>query len=152
MVELPPETTLLCPKQSNVVSGGNSTTVAGGSISYSIGQIAYKSTTGSTGQLNEGVQQPLEIYTLEVQSNEAISNLFKVYPNPVSTSFQLQIDDFSSDSFIATLYTLEGKIIFVKTVYSGNQEISIEELPHGTYLLNLLKEDTVIKRFKIIKN
>lgn len=138
--------------QSNIVSGGHSVSVTGGSISYSVGQIDYKSTSSSSGQLNEGVQQPLEIYTVEVEEYEYTSNLFSIYPNPVNSSFKLQIDDPSSESYFATLYALEGKIIFNRTVYPGSQEISLEDLPQGVYVLHILKEESVVKMFKIIKN
>lgn len=138
--------------QSSIVSSGHSVSVTGGSISYSVGQIDYKSTSGSSGEVNEGVQQPLEIYTVEIKEKESASDLYKIYPNPVTSSFQLQIEDFSYTDFIATLYTQEGKIIFKKTVYNGSQTLSIEDLPKGIYLLNIQKEDSIIKMFKIIKS
>ena len=137
--------------QSNVVSGGCSVSVTGGSISYTVGQIDYKSTTDSSGQLNEGVQQPWEIYTLSVEEYNDTAGLYTIYPNPVSSSFQLQIADLSSEVYVATLYSLEGKVIFNITVYTGSQEISLEGLPEGIYLLNLYKNDSVVKMFKIIK-
>jgi hypothetical protein len=55
---------LLCnqtyAQQNTVATGGNASNL-NGSFSYSIGQIAYAHTLGSSGSLNQGLQQPFEL-------------------------------------------------------------------------------------------
>jgi hypothetical protein len=43
--------------------GGNASG-SGGSVSYSVGQVAYQTHTGTNGSVVEGVQQPYEISVL----------------------------------------------------------------------------------------
>lgn len=56
-------TTDLLAQQGNVTAGGVATG-AGGSASYSIGQLDYLSASGSGGSLNQGLQQPNGGYSL----------------------------------------------------------------------------------------
>lgn len=53
----------LLAQRGNVAAGGFSTD-AGGSVSYSIGQVDYLSATGSGGSLNQGLQQPNGFHSL----------------------------------------------------------------------------------------
>ena len=47
--------------QKNTISAGGLATGAGGTVSYSIGQIDYISATGTGGTANQGLQQPLRV-------------------------------------------------------------------------------------------
>ncbi|MEQ9147218.1 MAG: hypothetical protein RLP13_03000 [Cytophagales bacterium] len=46
--------------QESVSSSGNTISGSNGSISYSLGQTIYISYSGTSGEINEGVQQPFE--------------------------------------------------------------------------------------------
>ena len=50
--------THLIQSQESVLAAGSEATGAGGTVSYSIGQLFYTSQTGGNGSLSEGVQQP----------------------------------------------------------------------------------------------
>ena len=53
-------------QQGSVSSGLGMLTDAGGSVSYSIGQAVYTEATGAGGTINQGIQQPYEIYVIGV--------------------------------------------------------------------------------------
>ena len=67
-------------QQATLTSGGMAT--GSGSVAYSIGQIAYTTVTNSAGSIAQGVQHPIEIYTLGVDNFVNISLKMKAYPNP----------------------------------------------------------------------
>lgn len=52
--------------QSNAVTSGNTATGTAGSATYTVGQVAYKSFSGTNGSATQGVQHPFEISTLNV--------------------------------------------------------------------------------------
>jgi len=47
--------------QESVTASGGNASGAGGTVSYSVGQVVYKTNTGSNGSEAQGVQQPYEI-------------------------------------------------------------------------------------------
>ncbi len=50
--------------QESIVASGGEATGTGGSSSYSIGQVSYTSNQGTGGSVEQGVQQPFEIYAV----------------------------------------------------------------------------------------
>jgi len=47
--------------QSTIPSTGGNATGSGGSVSYTVGQITYRTFSGTNGSIAEGVQQTYEI-------------------------------------------------------------------------------------------
>ena len=78
-------------QQATLTSGGMAT--GSGSVAYSIGQIAYTTVTNSAGSVAQGVQHPIEIYTLGVDNFVNISLKMKAYPNPTQGELTLEITD-----------------------------------------------------------
>ena len=58
-------TSVFLAQESANVSGGEATG-SGGTVSYTIGQVAYTNHTGTNGNINQGVQQPYEIYLVGI--------------------------------------------------------------------------------------
>ncbi len=54
-----------CFAQQSVNTSGANGSGSGGSVSLSIGQVVYNFTTGTTGQVNQGVQQPVTCTTVQ---------------------------------------------------------------------------------------
>ncbi|MCF6364813.1 MAG: T9SS type A sorting domain-containing protein [Bacteroidales bacterium] len=136
--------------QESPVAAGGKATGAGGTVSYSVGQVVYTAHTGTTGSISQGVQQPYEIYTT-VGINEISVNLeLSVYPNPTDGYLTLKSEDSSNLSY--QLFNIQGKIIEDKIISSTSTDISLESQASAAYFLNVLKNNQVIKTFKIIKN
>jgi len=136
-------------QESPTASGGEATGT-GGTASYSVGQVVYTTNTGTNGSVAQGVQQPYEIYTT-VGINETSINLeLSVYPNPTTNYLTLKTDDNANLSY--QLYDLQGKLIENKKVSSNATNISLEGQPTATYFLNVVKNNQIVKTFKIIKN
>ena len=136
--------------QENTVAAGGEATGAGGTSSYSVGQVVYTTHTGSNGSVAQGVQQPYEI-SVTVGINETAINLeLSVYPNPTSNYLTLKVEDNSNLSY--QLYDLQGNAIENGKVVSNTTIIKMEELAKATYFLKVTDNNRIVKTFKIIKN
>jgi len=136
--------------QESPTAAGGEGTGAGGTASYSVGQVVYTTNRGTNGSVAQGVQQPYEISTT-VGINETSINLeMSVYPNPTTNYLTLKVEDNSNLSY--QLYDLQGKVIENKKINSNSINISLEEKPTAAYFLNVINNNQIVKTFKVIKN
>ena len=140
--------TLELSAQENTVASGGKATGSGGTVSYSVGQVVYTTNTGTNGSVSQGVQQPYAVSTT-VGINETSIQL-NAYPNPTTNNLTLTTDD--SESLSYQLFNIQGAEISSKTLNSKTSNISLEGHPPATYFLKVIKNNEVIKAFKIIKN
>lgn len=137
--------------QSNTVSAGGQATGAGGSISYSIGQINYNTTTAGGISISEGLQSPYEISIVTGIEESNINLSASVYPNPSTDFLILNIDNNKLENFTYELIDLQGKLVISKKIEKNQTSISIVELTNAIYFINVLNNNKQIKQFKIIK-
>ncbi len=136
--------------QESIATAGGSATGTGGTVSYTIGQVVYTSSTGTNGSVTQGIQQPYEISTT-LGINEVTINLeLSVYPNPTTNYLTLKVEKLNGLSF--QLYDLQGKVIESKIVNNTSTSISLEAQPVAIYFLKVTKNNKPVKIFKIIKN
>ena len=137
-------------QQATLTSGGMAT--GSGSVAYSIGQIAYTTVTNSAGSIAQGVQHPIEIYTLGVDNFVNISLKMKAYPNPTQGDLTLEITDLKLENLTFQLIDLQGRSIENRKIANTNETIKMENLPSATYFLKVTNNNKEVKSFKIIKN
>ena len=139
--------------QDATLSAGGDATGAGGSSSYSIGQTLYQANSGSSHSEIQGVQQPYEISVVtSLNDLDGISLFFSAYPNPTSNILNLKIEDYPTTDIQYQLTDLTGRVILTDEVMNSQTQMSIEHLASATYYLTVLKNQSTIKTFKIIKN
>ena len=138
--------------QQAVVSTGGNAAGTGGRSSYSIGQVACASATGTNGSVNQGVQQPFEIFTLGNDDFPEITLQMTVYPNPTKALVNLKIENYLTDNLQFQLFDLKGIQIQSQKIQQSETPIQLENLAAAIYLLNVLEENKLVKTFKIIKN
>lgn len=136
--------------QESPTAAGGEAVGTGGTASYSVGQTVYTTATGTNGSVVQGVQQPYEISTT-VGINETTINLeLSVYPNPTTNYLTLKVD--KTEGLTFQLYDLQGKVITSKKINIATTKVAMENLPTATYFLNVVKNNQLVKTFKIIKN
>ena len=140
--------TLELSAQENTVASGGKATGSGGTVSYSLGQVVYSTNIGTNGSVSQGVQQPYAVSTT-VGINETSIQL-NAFPNPTTNNLTLTTDD--SESLSYQLFNIQGAEISSKTLNGKTSNISLEGHPPATYFLKVIKNNKVIKAFKIIKN
>jgi hypothetical protein len=142
----------LLTAQETIPSTGGNTSGSGGSVSYSVGQITYNTFSGTISSIAQGVQQPYEISVVTaIENTEGIKLEFKVYPNPTGGLMTLTIKPINNENLKYRIYNLSGILLQDKKINSEETEISIEGFSSSTYFLKVIKDDTEVKIFKIIK-
>lgn len=136
--------------QANTVASGGNASGSGGSVSYSVGQIDYSYQSGTTGNLNQGVQQPYEIYTTNSLENLGENIQLSIGPNPTTNHLILTIEE-SNMELDYLLFDLNGKELTGKSNLKNSEEIDLSKYPSGMYHLIIRNQKLEIKTFKIIK-
>lgn len=138
--------------QEAIVTTGNDASGSGGSVSYSVGQIAYSYQEGSSGNINQGVQQPFEIsLVLATGDNFGINLTMVAYPNPTTNYLNLQIKNYNGEELTFQLYDMLGRVINQNRITGNSTRIQMSGLPTATYLLSVKSGDKQVKEFRIIK-
>lgn len=138
--------------QENTVSSGANATGASGSVSYSVGQAFYITSSDTAGSVAQGVQQPIEIQVLLGIEEHEINLYAKVYPNPTTNIINLSVGSTNITGMSYQLYDYTGKVLANGKVESENTSIPMSRYPQATYLLSVTKGNKTIKTFKILKN
>ena len=136
--------------QESPTATGDEATGTGGTSSYSIGQVVYTTNTGTNGSVTQGVQQPFEISTMVGINKTSINLELSVYPNPTNNYLTLKVE--KTEGLTFQLYDLQGKIIESKAVSTTSTNINLKGQPTAIYFLNVVKNNQILKTFKIIKN
>lgn len=138
--------------QEAVLSTRGDASGSGGSSSYSVGQVFYKTTIGSSGSLAQGVQQPFEIsQVLGVEDIVGINLSLMAYPNPTNNFLNLSIKNYDLNNLSYQLYDLTGRLLINKKLTNNNTNIVMSHYPSAMYYLKVIDHQKLIKTFKIIK-
>lgn len=138
--------------QEIVTTSGLNASGAGGTISYSVGQVSVAQNTGTEGSVIEGVQQP---YIIDPTVGSEIANInlkLATYPNPTSDEIIMTAEDLDLENFSYQLLSNEGKVLISKASIESTNNISLQSFPANIYLLNIYRDQIIIKSFRIIKN
>jgi hypothetical protein len=136
--------------QTSTNASGGGTSNASGSISYSIGQVAYQSVSNTSGSVSQGVQYAFEISTLSLEEN-ALNLSLMAYPNPTLELLNLRVGNYSQEKLAYKLIDLEGKVISEETINYETTTIDMKQLPVATYFVEVNNEGKKVQTFKIIK-
>ena len=141
--------------QSAIVPVGGNAQSNGGSVSYTVGQIAVQTANDGNGSISvaEGVQQPYEIMTVGVDDYPQITLDAVVYPNPTESLVQLQLNGFEIPvgGLRATLHDGNGKLLQTLNVTEDFTSFQIGQYATGTYYLELRDGKRLLKAFKVIR-
>ena len=134
--------------QQSVVASGGDATGSSGSISYSVGQIAY--THSPTGNLNEGVQQPFEIFITSVDDSFYEFQL-NLYPNPTSQELIVEMKNYS-DGISASIYDIEGRLIQEIDLLSAVTSIPVSNWAAASYFIRLTDKAGRSAGYQVVKH
>ena len=131
-------------------SGGDATG-SGGSVAYSVGQIVYTTSTGTTGSVAQGVEQAYEIYSVGIKETTLNISL-SVFPNPTSDFLTLKVEDYNNETLSFELLDEQGKLILSEQITNQETQVAMSTLARGSYFINIVQTNKQIQTFKIIKN
>jgi hypothetical protein len=139
--------------QQTVIASGTTASGNNGSITYTIGIMAYTAQMSATGSVSQGMQQAFEISTVTaLEEAENITLKWAVYPNPTTDLVVLTLNEFKSNNLQYLLHDISGRTIDCRKIDSDETQITMNQLNSGIYLLSITDNQSVVKTFKIIKN
>ncbi len=137
--------------QQGVITTGGNATGSGGSVSYTVGQSAWNMISGTNGTVLQGLQQPYEISVISGIDDYEVSLNYVAYPNPTTNAITLNIGNTDLIGLKYQLYSVVGVLLQEKVIEATETEIHLESYPTSTYLLRIVKDNLMIKLFKIVK-
>ncbi len=139
--------------QGSVNTTGGNASGNGGSISYSIGQLAIKTHTGTNGSIAEGLQQPYQISVVKaIEESQEIKLSVMAYPNPTSNYLTLTINESDLSNLLYQLYDINGNLLQSQRITKTNNCILMDKLAPASYFVKIIQKNKEVKTFKIIKN
>lgn len=137
--------------QQGPVSAGGDATGAGGTASYSVGQVDYIAHEGLGGSSNQGLQQPREFFTTSIMEIGSIGINAFVFPNPSNGEVTLKVLNTETSKMNYALFNTQGQLMEKGPLSGDHTRIDMTSLPSGAYFMRLTIDNKEIKIFKIIK-
>lgn len=135
--------------QSTIATTGGDVASPTGNVSFTVGQIDYVSVE-SSGSVNQGVQQPYELFVLE--TTEWTSDfVISAYPNPIVSFLTINIGETTPELLDYVLTDENGRIVSEGMLKEKETKLDVRELASSTYFLNILHNDQQVKTYKLIK-
>ena len=139
--------------QESFSASADQVSVAGGSLSYSVGQVVFATYRDKNmGSVAQGVQQTYNITALLGVEIAAIKLELMAYPNPTQDILTIKIDNYKNESLTYQLYDLQGKLWDSQFLQGAQTQLDMKDLAGGSYLLSIQEKEAPIKTFRIIKN
>lgn len=136
--------------QANTVSSGGTAPGGNGSATYSVGQVVYEEVSGSNAALIQGVQQPFELFTVNIIESELVS--LSVYPNPTVQQLTLSFGEQPKEAFSYALFDYQGRLIMTDQVSEQQTIIDLGECANASYVLHVMDHQSTVAVIEIIKN
>jgi hypothetical protein len=130
---------------------GGDASGSGGSVAYSVGQIVYTTSTGTSGSVAQGVEQAYEISSVGIKET-ALNISLSIFPNPTSDYLTLKVQDYNNEALSYSLLDEQGKLVLNEQITNQDTQVAMSNLARGAYFINVLQENKKIQTFKIIKN
>ena len=138
--------------QQGIQAAGGTGRGPGGTVSYSLGQVAYLTASVPGGTSTPGAQQPFELLVLGTKSNARIELESSTYPNPTTGLLTLRIDEKVTRQLTWHLQDLSGRQLLSGRVSGPDTTVPLTEFAAGTYLLVVRRAGQELKTFKILKH
>ena len=149
-----------------ITCSGGTATGYGGTVSFTIGQLFFKTVTTEQGAIHEGIQKPFSNHIIdaiaEINDKQLLATVF---PNPTSESLALRIkeNELAGNNFSLQLLDMNGILLISKQISTTETCIEMHCFPCAFYMLRIFNSDSIqkisdkkknvlVKTFKIIKN
>lgn len=139
--------------QQMIQSAGGAGRGASGTLTYSIGQVAFLTARGPSGTSTPGGQQPFEFFVLSTKTKARVELESSAFPNPTAGSLTLRIDDKAARQLTWHLQDVSGRQLLRGPVPGPVSSIPLAAFAAGTYRLVVCGQGgQELKSFRIIKH
>lgn len=132
-------------------SSGTYATSAGGSMSWTIGEVMTETYSASGNYFTQGFHQPDS--TFGIGMSTPVAENFSMYPNPVVDNLLVDFSTGSGDHLIE-IFDMQGQLLRTEFVPANESHFnfSFGGFENGVYLLNIINTETNTKSsYRIIK-
>lgn len=142
--------------QRGIVVSGGVAAGAGGTVTYSIGQVDYINVAENGHAITQGLQQPFELLILKGEDPGIIVDtgpVLSIYPNPAKDFVVVKVENPGEAVLSYGLYDVLGRLIKKEKLSGIRTTISLTGLAGSNYVVTIFndKGNKVLKTFKIIK-
>jgi len=138
--------------QASLNAAGTTSTDEGGSISFSVGVMAYTTVAGEGGSLEQGVQHQYEISEVStIREVRGITLSMKVFPNPTTDFLILNVGSEDASSFSYRLYDAHGKVLNSAAITTQETYIPMSQYVAALYFVKVFRNNREVKTFKVLK-
>lgn len=135
--------------QEAVVPAGTDGSGAGGTVSWSLGQVGYEATQADGGSVSRGVQQPHAALATAVPQMAA--PVVAVWPNPAQDAVQLRWEKPLPAGAAYALHAATGALLQHGALRGSAAHIPLHTVAVGSYLLLITAPGRPHERFTIQK-
>ncbi len=141
----------LCAQQT-IPCGGGDIIGDNGSVSYTVGQIAFLTYTNSDMIFTEGTQQPWEIFAINGSfTRHWIDLKCAAHPNPASDVLYLTLNTSIPEDLSYILCDIKGSVLQKKSIFEQNTILNLSPYKSSNYILRIQIKNQDIQVFKIVK-
>ncbi|MGB1307401.1 MAG: T9SS type A sorting domain-containing protein [Oceanihabitans sp.] len=134
--------------QQSVLASGKNIQSTTGTVTYSVGLTHFKDATSNAGSSSSGMQIPYEVIE-QLSIDETSSIALKIYPNP--TRDKIYITSKQLENLEYRLLDNTGRLIIKGKIDALNVGVNLDKLSAAFYILNITKDNSIYKSYKIIK-
>jgi hypothetical protein len=119
-------------------------------LSWTIGEIAIETLTGTSNIITQGFHQT-NLIAVAIDELPELGFEIKAFPNPTQDYLILKISKDNLDGIQYKLYDMQGKLLHHKLISESETEILFKDLAPSTYLIRVMDLNKEIKTFMIVK-
>lgn len=138
--------------QQGPVAAGGEGSGAGGTVSFSIGQIDYITVLNPNAHITQGLQQPYEVFQYAGIADQTISLSVTIFPNPATESAQLVVKDSPYHNLRYELTDETGRVLAAETITAEQTVIPLAHLAVAAYYIRVSDGTDPLKTYTIIKH
>ena len=146
-------TALACSSfaQSATVAAGGMATGVGGTVSFSIGQVADGAPSAGTGMVYQGVQQPYVDGSTTVADPVADASGIAVYPNITADMIVVNTSATFAEPLRVEVSDAQGRTLLQRMLPDTRTELSLATLAAGSYHLSVITGTERLRTFTIVR-
>lgn len=132
------------PELISSAGGGNAT------LQWSLGEPVIITVESNNNVLTQGFHQTLLTITSldELKAEEIAIN---IYPNPVMTSFTINLNQSPSEPVSWKLYDMNGRVVMLEKMNTTKGTYNVAHLSSGVYVLQMDMSENTSKSWRIVK-
>ena len=137
--------------QSVISSAGSSNSAGDYLISWTVGETAVATISSSSTTLTQGFHQPLLVDVLPTGIEKELQLEMRAFPNPTFDRVMFEGSD-PVGIYHVRVVDKQGRVLEQKSVNSTDLMIEMRKYNNGTYIVEVVEEDTGKRKiFNIIK-